>query len=124
MLIGVAYFLPASPIAAGPEWSSDNLKNLMHGFWAAKGFVPAIRIDRYPLSSGAAAATVAFEVASPALFFPRLRRLAMMGGVAFHILTFVYLGISSSRCWRATPYSSTGGRWRAVRARAWPTMYS
>lgn len=97
LLIGVAYFFPGiAKLRAGPGWIlSDNLKYLMHGFWAAKGFIPAIRIDRYPLVyRAAAAATVVFEVGFlPALFFPRLRRLAVAGGVAFHILTAVYLRI-------------------------------
>lgn len=97
LLIGVAYFFPGiAKLRAGLEWIlSDNLKYLMHGFWAAKGFVPALRIDRYPLVyRAAAAATVVFEVGFlPALFCPRLRRLAVVGGVAFHILTAVYLRI-------------------------------
>src|SRR5262249_38810762 len=98
LLIGVSYLMPGlAKLAAGPQWVfSDNLANLMHGFWLTKGFTPALRIDRYPLLiRSAAAATVIFEVGFlPALFFPRLRRLAVAGGVAFHLLTMIYLHIA------------------------------
>lgn len=98
LLIGVSYLIPGlAKLAAGPEWVlSDNLTNLMHRFWAAKGFTPALRIDRYPLLiRAAAAATVIFEVGFlPALFFPRLRRLVVAGGIAFHLLTIIYLRIA------------------------------
>jgi uncharacterized membrane protein YphA (DoxX/SURF4 family) len=98
LLIGVAYFFPGlAKLRAGPYWVlSDNLKNLMHRFWASKDFLPAVRIDRYPLLyRSAAAATVLFELGFlPALFFPWLRRLAVAGGVAFHLLNVVYLRIA------------------------------
>lgn len=97
LLIGVAYFFPGlAKLRVGPQWVfSDNLKYLMHRFWTAKDFVPVLRIDRYPLVyRSAAAATVIFEVGFlPALFVPRLRRLFVAGGVLFHLLTHVYLGI-------------------------------
>jgi hypothetical protein len=67
----------------------------MYRYWLTKGFTPAVRIDRFPLLCRAAAAgTVAFEVGFlPALFFPWLRRLAVAGGIVFHLLTDVYLRI-------------------------------
>lgn len=97
LLIGVIYFFPGvAKLRAGPEWVlSDNVRYLMYDYWSVKGFVPFVRIDRYPLLCQAvAAATVGFEVLFlPALFFPRLRRLAIAGGVAFHAMTWLYLRI-------------------------------
>lgn len=98
LLIGVAYFFAGlAKLRAGPRWIlSDNIRNLMYRFWLEKGFTPAVRIDRFPLiCRAAAAATVAFEISFlPALFFPWLRRIAVAGGIAFHLLTDVYLRIA------------------------------
>jgi len=100
LLIGLSYLFPGlAKLAVGPAWVfSDNLAQIMHGFWLTKGFTPALRIDRYPLvMRSAAAAIVVFEVGFlPALFFPRLRPLAVAAGVAFHLLTVIYLRIAFS----------------------------
>jgi hypothetical protein len=67
----------------------------MYKYWSAKNFLPPLRIDHYPsLYRAVGAAIVAFEVGFlPALFFPRLRRLAVAGGIAFHVMNAVYLRI-------------------------------
>lgn len=97
LLIGVAYWFPGlAKLRAGPEWIfSENLKLLMYSFWAARDFVPLIRIDRYPLLyQGAAATTVAVELGFlPALFLPRLRPLAIAAGMFFHLMVAEYLRI-------------------------------
>lgn len=97
LLIGVLYFFPGLwKLHAGPEWFlGDNIKYLMYQFWSEKGFLPAFRIDHYPLLCRLSGlGTIAFEVSFFAcLFFPRLRLLAVTGGLLFHCMTFIYLCI-------------------------------
>jgi HTTM domain len=97
LLIGVLYLFPGLwKLHAGPEWFlGDNIKYTMYDFWSRKGFLPALRIDRYPwLYRGSGLATIIFETSFLfCLFFPRLRLLAVAGGVLFHWMTKVYLRI-------------------------------
>lgn len=97
LLIGVIYFFPGFwKLHAGPEWFlSDNIKFMMYQFWSEKGFLPLVRIDRYPLLYRAAGlGAIVFETSFIAcLFFPRLRLLAVTAGVLFHAMTAVYLRI-------------------------------
>ena len=97
LLIGVIYLFPGVwKLHAGTDWfASDNIKYLMYQFWSEKGFLPAFRIDRYPLLYRASGlGTIVFETSFVfCLFFPRLRLLALTGGVFFHWMTKIYLGI-------------------------------
>ena len=97
LLIGVIYFFPGMwKLLACPAWlDSDSMRYLMYEHWASKHFLPAVRIDRYPLlCSLGGLATIVFELSFVfTLLFPWLRRLAVLGGIAFHWLTKVYLQI-------------------------------
>ena len=93
LLIGLCYFFPG--LAKLGEWrvwlSAANLRGLLDlQQWAAHGGVPVPSWLLLPL----AAATLAFELSFVfAVFNRRLRPWFVVGGIAFHIGTFVTMGI-------------------------------
>ena len=99
LLLGLIYFFPGlwKFALCGPEWAlSDNLKYVMYAQWFAHGgYVPAFRLDHYPLLyQGAALATLAFELSFIFLIYsPRLRPFAVLTGLAFHNLAGAFLRI-------------------------------
>lgn len=100
LLIGLIYFFPGlwKLSSCGLEWIlSDNLQWLLYDKWTELGgFLPFWRIDRVPLAYRTAAlGTILFEICFlPALLVPRLRGLAVMGGLLFHWSTWVFMGIN------------------------------
>ena len=98
LLFGIIYFFPGVAKAmAGPQWFlGDHLTNLLHHQWTLKGFEPAFRIDHYPqLLHVAGLAVVIFQVSFLFLvLFRRTRALAVIGGLAFHVLNEIFLGIA------------------------------
>ncbi len=99
LLIGIIYFFPGfwKLWSGGLEWAfSENLKWMLWRKWIdGLGWPPPFRIDNYPLLyQGAAAAVIVFELAFVfLLFFPRLRLIAVAGGLVFHHMTRVLMAI-------------------------------
>jgi hypothetical protein len=96
LLMGLMYFFPGFWKAwnSGLDWAlSDNLKILMRLCWMSQeeGWTPLIRLDEYPLLYKAGGLfTIAFEVSFVFLIFiPRLRLFAPLGGVLFHLSTWL-----------------------------------
>ncbi len=99
LLMGVIYFFPGFWKLgwAGFDWAlSDNLKFRLYKTWLEVGdWTPFFRIDHYPLLyKMAAIGTIIFEVSFIFLiFFPRLRILAALGGLALHNMTNMFMRI-------------------------------
>lgn len=98
LLYGIIYFFPGfwKVWNAGFGWAlGDNLKYQMYQLWYEKSWIPAFRIDLYPwLYKLSGLATLAFELSFIILiFFPSLRMLAVLGGIAFHFLVFTFMKI-------------------------------
>jgi hypothetical protein len=124
-LLGVIYFFPGfhKLWTSGSAWVwSDNLLNQMHWKWYQMGgFTPALRVDRWPqLLQVGALLVVLFE-----LFFivlalvPRLRLLALAGGIAFHASADYFLRIPFSSLWLCyvvlIDWGAVARRWRDAR---------
>jgi Vitamin K-dependent gamma-carboxylase len=98
-LVATVFFFPGlwKLRASGLAWiTSDNLRNQMYWKWAQAGFVPALRVDRYPrLCRLGALGVVGFELGfGPALLSRRLRRAAVCGAWLFHLATAMVLRVS------------------------------
>jgi len=99
LLMGVIYFFPGfwKFVWAGPDWAfSDNLKFRLYKTWFEFGdWTPFFRIDQYPfLYKLAALGTIVFELTFIfIIFFPRIRLLAVVGGLLLHNLTNVFMRI-------------------------------
>jgi hypothetical protein len=97
LLIGCAYFFAGLyKLLAGPDWVlSEHFRFLLYESWSHKRFLPALRIDLFPLLyRSAAAATILFELSFVFLILSRrTRRLAALAGLFFHAMTAYYLHI-------------------------------
>jgi predicted DCC family thiol-disulfide oxidoreductase YuxK len=99
VLLGIVYFFPGfwKFWSTGFAWAlSDNLKFQMYSKWMEfDGWTPIFRLDWHPwLYRTMALGTIGFEMSFLFLiFFPRLRRLAALGGVMFHVGSLVFLRI-------------------------------
>ena len=98
VLLGIVYLLPglAKLRTAQLRWAlSDNLANLVHLKSWELGRDPLLHVERWPVVSRAAAlALLAFEVGFFLLVLvPRLRLVAVAGGVLFHVLSAATVGI-------------------------------
>ncbi len=97
LLMGVTYFWTGFWKAwTGPEWAfSDNLRFIMYNQWAFLNWVPALRIDRYPIVyQTAAAMTILFEMTFILAIFHRFTRQAYaLAGLGFHNGTSYFLRI-------------------------------
>lgn len=99
LLVGLIYFFSGiwKVIKTGDIWIfSDNLMWIFRNHWLSKEFLPAFRIDHYPLlGQGAALAVVMIETSFLFLIFhPRTRVLAAAGALLFHKLSVYFLKIS------------------------------
>ena len=92
LLIGSCYFFPGLAKAVSGHWfDPENGQWLLDvQRWAAG--LPPLHVSA-PILVVAAAATVAFEVGFVFLVFSRFRTLAVAMAVAFHLSTFVLMGI-------------------------------
>jgi len=105
LLLGLIYFFPGfwKLWESGFGWvSGANLEYQLHVFWTWSyngAWLPAFRIDHNPLlCTLGAAGTVIFELSFLFLIFsPKLRMLAVAGGVLFHDMTrrFMQIGFMS-----------------------------
>ena len=99
LLIGVIYFFPGfwKVAFSGLDWAlSDNLRFKMYASWINyAGWTPLFRLDQYPLLYRLGAlATIAFELLFIfAVLLPRWRRVAVIGGLLFHLATRAFMGI-------------------------------
>jgi predicted DCC family thiol-disulfide oxidoreductase YuxK len=99
LLLGIIYFFPGfwKFWTSGFDWAlSDNLKYQMYMKWMEfDGWTPFFRLDWHPwLYKAAALETMIFEMSFVFLiFFPRLRRLAVLGGIVFHVASLLFLRI-------------------------------
>lgn len=98
-LMGLMYFFPGlwKVLAGGPEWvTPTNTARIMHADWLMMGhWMPIVRLDGLPIVLlWGSIGTIVFEL----LFFPlalfrRTRFMAALGGLAFHNMTYLNLGI-------------------------------
>lgn len=98
-MMGLMYFFPGlwKVLAGGPEWVTPlNTARIMHGDWLMMGhWMPVVRLDGMPIVLFlGSVGTIVFEL----LFFPlaifrRTRWMAALGGLAFHNMTYLNLGI-------------------------------
>ncbi len=99
LLIGLCYFFSGfwKLGVTGTDWIfSDNLKLILQTHWLQRNFVPAFRLDQYPMLYQAAAfCVVAFELSFAALLFhPKLRLFAAASGLVFHLMIRYFLRIN------------------------------
>ena len=100
LLMGVIYFSAGfwKVWTGGYRWAwSDNPRNIMYNKWMElSGWLPIFRVDHYPwLYKLSATGTLIFELTFILLiFFPLVRSLAPLGGLAFHNMTNLIMRIS------------------------------
>jgi hypothetical protein len=104
LLFAAIYFFPGfwKLATSGVDWFwSDNLRNQMYWKWFQNGWLPLVRIDRWPtLCRLAALGVVLFELGFVLLVLRRrLRPLAALFGVAFHLLSELFLRIPFFGLW-------------------------
>lgn len=100
LLMGAIYFSAGfwKVWTGGYKWAfSDNPKIMMYNKWLELGgWRPFFRIDHYPfIYQFSAAATIVFELSFIVIiFFPAIRFLAPVMGLAFHNMTNLFMRIS------------------------------
>lgn len=103
LLMGIMYFFPGfwKLWHSGFDWFlSDNLKFMLYSNWhSLGGWMPFLRIDKYPLLYKLSAfGTILFEIAFIFLIFlPKLRILLAFGGIIFHSSIKALMNISFIR---------------------------
>jgi predicted DCC family thiol-disulfide oxidoreductase YuxK len=101
LLMGVIYFFPGfwKLALSGFDWAfSDNFKFQLYAKWLELGgWQPFFRLDQYPLLyQPMALGAILFELSFIALiFWPRLRPLAIVGGLGFHTMVGLFMQITS-----------------------------
>lgn len=102
LLMGMIYFFPGfwKVWSNGLDWAlTDNVRNQMYYKWFALGdknsWLPFFRIDQYPvLYKSSGVYTIIFELSFiPLLVNKRTRKLAIAGGLMFHLGTYFFLHI-------------------------------
>lgn len=99
LILGMVYFFPGfyKLFTVGPRWMHpDAVRDLMYLDWNRMGhWLPAIRLDgSSALLALGAVGTVVFElVFLPLALYRRTRLMAAAGGLAFHNMTNLNLGI-------------------------------
>ncbi|HTL47107.1 MAG TPA: hypothetical protein VL688_03485 [Verrucomicrobiae bacterium] len=98
VILGLIYFFPGFWKLWDSGWPwifSDNLSYLMRRMWYLYDYVPAFRMDLYPLlyKTGGFLA-VCFELSAAFLaMFPPLYPLLVVGGLTFHAMTKAFFAI-------------------------------
>jgi len=109
LLLGIIYFFPGlwKLLTSGAAWIfSDNLQYQMYAKWAQMAdYEPLFRIDRYPwLCQLGALGVVLFELSFlPLVLFKRTRPWAVVGGLVFHQLTRLFIGLRFPVLWLCYP---------------------
>jgi hypothetical protein len=104
LLLGAIYFFPGlhKLLTSGLAWAlSDNLRFQMYWKWAQYGVVPRLRLDGTPwLLQAGGLFVLAFELSfAPAVLFRRTRAAAAIAGLAFHLLSYLVLGLLFGSLW-------------------------
>lgn len=99
LLMGIIYFFAGvwKFVIGGLGWATgDTMKYILYAQWFRLDWMPAFRIDQYPLLYKAAGIGVmSFELAFIfLLFFPRIRTIAAIGGILFHFLVYLFAHIN------------------------------
>jgi len=99
LIFGLIYFFPGfwKLYDGGLDWVfSDNLKYQFYHLWYLKDWMPFFRIDQYPLLyKTLGLLTILFEISFVfLLFLGRLRYIAFIGGIFFHIGVSSFMRIS------------------------------
>jgi hypothetical protein len=99
LLMGIIYFFAGvwKFVIGGFGWATgDTMKYILYAQWFRLDWMPAFRIDQYPLLCKAAGIGVmSFELAFIfLLFFPRIRRLAAISGIVFHFSVYLLAHIN------------------------------
>lgn len=99
LLMGIIYFFAGfwKFVIGGFGWAtSDTMKYILYAQWFRLDWIPALRIDQFPLLYiGAGLGVMVFELTFIVLlFFPRLRTVAALGGVVFHLAVYFFAHIN------------------------------
>lgn len=99
LLMGIIYFFAGvwKFVIGGFGWATgDTMKYILYAQWFRLDWMPAFRIDQYPLLYRAAGVgVILFELAFIfLLFFPRIRRLAAVSGILFHLSVYLFAHIN------------------------------
>ncbi len=104
LLLALCYFFPGlwKLLGAPGVWASSSfLVPLFHSKWYEFDFIPLLRVDQYPLLLQALGwGVVLLEVGFPFLILHRrLRWIALIGGLSFHLGSAQLLGIRFMPLW-------------------------
>jgi hypothetical protein len=99
LLMGIIYFFAGiwKFVIGGFGWATgDTMKYILYAQWFRLDWMPVFRIDQYPLLCKAAGIGVlTFELAFIfLLFFPRIRKVAAIGGILFHFSVYLFAHIN------------------------------
>ncbi len=99
LLMGIIYLFAGAWkfVIGGFGWAAgDTMKYILYAQWFRLDWMPAFRIDQYPLFYRAAGIGVmSFELAFIfLLFFPRTRNVAAIGGILFHFSVYLFAHIN------------------------------
>ncbi len=99
LLMGIIYFFAGvwKFVIGGLGWATgDTMKYILYAQWFRLDWMPAFRIDQYPLAYRAAGiGVIFFELAFIfLLFFPRIRTIAAIGGILFHFSVYLFAHIN------------------------------
>jgi hypothetical protein len=99
LLIGIIYFFAGvwKFVIGGFSWATgDTMKYILYAQWFRLDWMPAFRIDQYPLLCRVAGlGVIFFELAFVfVLFFPRIRNVAAIGGILFHFSVYLFAHIN------------------------------
>jgi hypothetical protein len=99
LLMGIIYFFAGvwKFVIGGFGWATgDTMKYILYAQWFRLDWMPAFRIDQYPLAYRAAGiGVIFFELAFIfLLFFPRTRKVAAIGGILFHFSVYLFAHIN------------------------------
>lgn len=99
LLMGIIYFFAGvwKFVIGGVGWAtSDTMKYILYAQWFRLDWIPAFRIDQHPyLYKTAGVGVIAFEIAFIfLLFFPRLREVAAVAGILFHLSVYLIAHIN------------------------------
>jgi hypothetical protein len=99
LLMGIIYFFAGvwKFVIGGFGWAAgDTMKYILYAQWFRLDWMPAFRIDHYPLLCKAAGiGVISFELAFIfLLFFPRTRKVAAIGGILFHFSVYLFAHIN------------------------------
>ena len=99
LLMGIIYFFAGvwKFVIGGIGWATgDTMKYILYAQWFRLDWIPAFRIDQYPLLCKAAGiGVIFFELAFIfLLFFPRIRKVVAISGILFHFSVYLFAHIN------------------------------